>query len=102
MQVNAEDLPPGEALSLSDSALGAMRPRSDAVTPPTTGTRLDARTRLLLEGATVGTLLRLAAPNSLVMCVQPSVGLIETYFVAQLRTDALAGVALVFPLFMLM
>jgi putative MATE family efflux protein len=64
--------------------------------------RLDPRTRLLLEGPILGTLLRLATPNVLVMFVQASVGLIETYFVAKLGTDALAGVALVFPLLMLM
>ena len=63
---------------------------------------VDARTRLLLEGPIVSTLLRLAAPNVLVMFVQASVGLIETYFVARLGTDALAGVALVFPMLMLM
>jgi putative MATE family efflux protein len=34
------------------------------------------------------------------MVVQSAIGLIETYFVAKLGTDALAGVALVFPLFM--
>ena len=48
------------------------------------------------------TLLRLAAPNVLVMLAQSSVGLIETYFVGKLGTDALAGMALVFPLVMLM
>jgi putative MATE family efflux protein len=61
----------------------------------------DPRTRALLEGSIVATLLRLATPNVLVMFVQASVGLIETYFVAKLGTDALAGVALVFPLLML-
>jgi Na+-driven multidrug efflux pump len=34
--------------------------------------------------------------------VQASIGLIETYFVGWLGTDALAGIALVFPLVMLM
>ena len=34
--------------------------------------------------------------------VQASIGLIETYFVGKLGTDALAGVALVFPGVMLM
>jgi putative MATE family efflux protein len=76
--------------------------RSDAGAPHTTSTRFDARTRLLLEGPIVGTLLRLATPNVLVMFVQASVGLIETYFIAKLGTDALAGVALVFPVLMLM
>src|SRR6267142_550736 len=62
----------------------------------------DPRTRALLEGPIVSTLLRLATPNVLVMFMQAAVGLIETYFVAKLGTDALAGVALVFPAFMLM
>ena len=60
------------------------------------------RTRLLLEGPIVPTLLRLAAPNVLVMVAQAAVGLIETYFVGKLGTDALAGMALVFPIVMLM
>ena len=63
--------------------------------------RFDARTRALLEAPIVATLLRLAAPNVLVMVVQASVGLIETYFIGWLGTDALAGVALVFPVVML-
>jgi putative MATE family efflux protein len=64
--------------------------------------RMDARTRMLLEAPIARTLLRLAAPNVLVMVVQASVGLIETYFVGKLGTDALAGVTLVFPVVMLM
>src|SRR5579864_6844132 len=64
--------------------------------------RYDRRTRVLLEAPIARTLLRLAAPNMLVMLAQASVGLIETYFVGRLGTDALAGVALVFPLVMLM
>lgn len=63
---------------------------------------MDPRTRRLLEGPIAPTLLRLAAPNVLMMFVQASVGLIETYFVGKLGTDALAGMSLVFPLFMLM
>lgn len=63
---------------------------------------VDPRTRLLLEAPIVPTLLRLAAPNVLVMVAQAAVGLIETYFVGKLGTDALAGMALVFPIVMLM
>src|SRR5215470_16480084 len=55
-----------------------------------------------VEARIARTLLRLAAPNVLVMFVQASVGLIETYFIGWLGTDALAGVALVFPVLMLM
>ncbi len=36
------------------------------------------------------------------MFAQAAVGLIETYFVGKLGTDALAGMALVFPIVMLM
>src|SRR5215467_7524747 len=64
--------------------------------------QFDPRTRHLVEAPITPTLLRLAAPNVLVMVVQASVGLIETYFVGKLGTDALAGVALVFPALMLM
>lgn len=60
------------------------------------------RTRALLHGAILPTLLRLAAPNVLVMVAQAATGIIETWFVARLGTDALAGMALVFPFVMLM
>jgi putative MATE family efflux protein len=63
---------------------------------------LDHRTRLLLEAPIGRTLLRLGAPNVLVMLAQAAAGLIETYFIGKLGTDALAGMALVFPLVMLM
>ena len=62
----------------------------------------DPRTRALIEGPIAATLIRLAAPNMLVMLAQTAVGLVETYFVGKLGTAALAGVALVFPLVMLM
>jgi MATE family, multidrug efflux pump len=64
--------------------------------------QFDARTQRLLDAPITTTLLRLAAPNVLVMVAQASVGLIETYFVGKLGTAALAGVALVFPVLMLM
>ena len=68
-----------------------------------TNGRYEPRTRLLLEAPiTMTLLLTLAAPNVVVMVAQASVGLIETYFIGKLGTDALAGVALVFPLVMLM
>jgi putative MATE family efflux protein len=60
------------------------------------------RTHMLLHGAIVPTLLRMAWPNVLVMLAQASTGLIETWFVSRLGTDALAGMALVFPGFMMM
>src|SRR5712675_1974472 len=65
------------------------------------GSSMDPRTQRLLEGPIGPTLLRLAWPNIVVTVVQASISLIETYFVAKLGTDALAGMALVFPVVML-
>src|SRR2546421_1851553 len=63
---------------------------------------VDPRTRVLLEAPIARTLLRLAVPNILVLAAQAAAGLIETYFIGRLGTQALAGVALVFPVVMLM
>ena len=63
---------------------------------------LSPRTRLLLQGPILPTLLRMAWPNILVMLAQASTGLIETWWVSRLGTDALAGMAVVFPGFMMM
>src|SRR5262245_23106156 len=87
----------GLIMSVETEANGA-RGRLPARRPA----QFDARTRHLVEAPITPTLLRLAAPNVLVMVAQASVGLIETYFVGKLGTSALAGVALVFPVVMLM
>ena len=63
---------------------------------------LDPRTRLLLEAPITRTLLRLAWPNVIVMLAQAATGLIETWWVSRLGIDALTGMALVFPGFMMM
>lgn len=67
-----------------------------------TAPALSPRTRQILEGPIVSTLLRLALPNVAVMVVQAAVAALESYYVAGLGTDALAGVALVFPVLMTM
>jgi putative MATE family efflux protein len=77
--------------------MSTASPRSETDDAP-----IDRRTRLLLEAPIARTLLRLGAPNMLVMGAQASVGLVETYFIGRLGTDALAGVALVFPVVMTM
>jgi Na+-driven multidrug efflux pump len=51
---------------------------------------LDPRTRQLLEAPIVPTLLRLGAPNVLIMLAQSAAGLIETFFVGKLGTDVAA------------
>jgi putative MATE family efflux protein len=71
----------------------ASGPVPDAMSP---------RTRRLLHGPIIPTLLLLAWPNVLVMMAQASTGLIETWWVSRLGTDALTGMALVFPGFMMM
>ena len=63
---------------------------------------LNPRTRVLLHGPIVPTLLRMAWPNILVMLAQASTGLIETWWVSHLGTAALTGMAVVFPGFMMM
>lgn len=63
---------------------------------------MDPRTKALIEAPIMPTMLRLAIPNVITTVVQASTGLIETYFIGKLGTDALAGVALVFPGVMLM
>jgi Na+-driven multidrug efflux pump len=62
----------------------------------------DPRRQMMLNGPIAGTLLRFAAPTIAVVTVQAFVSVMETYFVGFLGTDALAGVALVFPVLMLM
>ena len=63
---------------------------------------MNSRTKRLLHDPILPMLLRMAWPNILIMLAQASSGLIETWWVSQLGTAALAGMALVFPGIMLM
>lgn len=63
---------------------------------------ISPRTQRLLTDPILPTLLRLGWPNLLVMLAQASTGMIETWWVSHLGTDALAGMALAVPLVMLM
>src|SRR5215470_16342266 len=60
-----------------------------------------ARTRLLLEGSVLTTLLRLAAPNVLNLMALAGMITFDGLFVGRLGPDALAGVSLAFPWVML-
>jgi putative MATE family efflux protein len=82
------------ATVLNAARLGAETPAAPAP--------MNTRTLLLLTAPILPTLLRLAWPNVLVMLAQASTGLIETWWVSHLGTDALTGMALVFPGFMMM
>lgn len=59
-------------------------------------------TTQMLTGPIVPVMLRLALPTVAVLIIQTFVGVMETYFVSSLGADVLAGVAVVFPILMLM
>ncbi len=61
-----------------------------------------SRRAALLTAPILPTLLKLAAPTVTVLVAQTAVNIAEAYYVGYLGTDALAGAALVFPIFMLM
>jgi putative MATE family efflux protein len=56
----------------------------------------------ILSGPILPTLLKLALPTVTVLVAQTAVNIAEAYYVGFLGTGALAGAALVFPIFMLM
>jgi putative MATE family efflux protein len=60
-----------------------------------------ARTRLLLEGPIVSTLLRLAAPNVLNLLAFAGMVTFDGFFLGRISTNALAGASLAFPWVML-
>src|SRR6202012_757796 len=64
--------------------------------------RADATRAAILNGAILPTLIRLALPTIAVLVAQTAVNIAEAYYVGFLGTAALAGVAMVFPVFMLM
>jgi putative MATE family efflux protein len=77
-----------DAISLSRVAKAALR-------PPAT------RTKVLLEGPILPTLLRLAAPNILNLLAFVGVIVFDGFFLGRIGTDALAGASLAFPFVML-
>lgn len=61
-----------------------------------------SRRDIFLNGPIALTLFHLSWPNIVVMVAQASTGLIETWWLSYLGTDALAGMAIVFPVVMVM
>src|SRR5262245_48467395 len=93
----------GPAAERPPSPPGGTVTAAVATPSPSVPTPGPARTRLLLEGPIVRTLLRLGAPNVLVNVVLIAVtATVDAYFVGKLGSSALAGLALVFPVIMLM
>jgi putative MATE family efflux protein len=78
------------------------------VRPPANGARsyngapVSSRTERFLAAPILPTLARLSAPGVLLVLFQSMVSVGDTYFVGRLGTEPLAGLALVFPLIMLL
>src|SRR5712691_5249133 len=70
-------------------------------TRPAAARPVAARTKLLLEGPVLSTLLRLSAPNVLNLLAIAGMITFDGLFVGRLGPDALAGVSLAFPFVML-
>jgi putative MATE family efflux protein len=80
---------------------GAIPPAAEPV-PSRAQARSATNRAAMLSGPVLPTLLRLALPTMTVLLAQTAVNVAEAYYVGFLGTDALAGAALVFPVFMLM
>src|SRR5215470_6878936 len=85
---------------MSDQSLtAASLPSSATATPahPAPASPAAARTKLLLEGPILPTLLRLAAPNILTLLAFAGVITFDGFFLGRIGTNALAGASLAFP-----
>ncbi|MBV9560782.1 MAG: MATE family efflux transporter [Bradyrhizobium sp.] len=92
-------LPAGGEMRLRATAEEAT-PVRPAAAPA--AARSQATRAALLTGPILPTLLKLALPTVTVLVAQTAVNIAEAYYVGFLGTGALAGAALVFPIFMLM
>lgn len=77
-----------------------VRSPTDA-SSPTAARSVAARTKLLLEGPVLSTLLRLSVPNILNLLAIAGMITFDGLFVGRLGPEALAGVSLAFPFVML-
>src|SRR6201996_4728179 len=96
---------PTAAAATSDDLELDVAPEAAVAAPPAARpplSRKDAARVAMLSGPILPTLLKLALPTMVVLIAQTAVNIAEGYYVGFLGTDALAGVALVFPIFMLM
>ncbi len=79
-----------------------MSDRSASISPPSLASKgvaspAAARTKMLLEGPILPTLLRLAAPNVLTLLAFAGVITFDGFFLGRIGTNALAGASLAFP-----
>src|SRR5262245_54887744 len=84
-----------QSITIPPTTLAASSPATPPARP------VAARTKLLLEGPILATLLRLAAPNLLNLLAFVGVITFDGFFLGQIGTDALAGASLAFPWIML-
>ncbi|MEO6743688.1 MAG: MATE family efflux transporter [Caldimonas sp.] len=75
---------------------------SPTVAAPGVKSAAERRTAMMLGAPVLATLCQLALPNMMMMSSQAVANFLESYFVGLLGVAELAGVALVFPLIMLM
>src|SRR5215203_3939832 len=86
----------------ADTGVAGIGREPDARRPhPARPSAESARTKLLLEGPVLPTLLRLAAPNVLNLLAFVGVITFDGFFLGRIGTDALAGASLAFPWVML-
>src|SRR5436190_3520581 len=83
------EAPMTQSVTISSSSIEKAAPRPAS------------RTKLLLEGPILPTLLRLAAPNILNLLAFVGVIVFDGFFLGRIGTDALAGASLAFPFVML-
>ena len=90
--------------AMSASARQALVPHEHSHGPlrDSVGTPAPSRTQQMLHGPLLPTLLRLATPNIIGLFAMTVVIGYDGYVLGRLGADALAGIALVFPLSMLM
>jgi putative MATE family efflux protein len=84
-----------QGITVAPTTLAASAPATSSSRP------VAARTKLLLEGPILATLLRLAAPNILNLLAFVGVITFDGFFLGRIGTDALAGASLAFPWIML-
>src|ERR1700761_2173431 len=90
------------AAAISNELDTAPDPEAVVATPAPAASHKEAARAAILSGPILPTLLKLALPTMVVLIAQTAVNIAEGYYVGFLGTDALAGVAMVFPVFMLM
>ena len=77
-------------------------PTPDPVLTPAPPPAVERTREKMLDGPILATLLRLAIPNIVVVVVQATSSAVDAFWLGRLGPEVLAGVALVFPSWMLM